>query len=281
MTWPFIPNHTYSRRADIHANYGGQQQGGISTPLFMPGIFIFTGHGASIVGYSDAFLPDGSLRYTGQGQRGDMKMVAGNRAIRDHVANGKDLLLFEQTKKGGHVRFLGIYVCAGWEIERQEDIEGVERDAIVFILAPLLNIEQEDTDVGSAPPPAGTLTDQRARAYAATTNGAARTTTASVNIYQRSRDVRDYVLSRAAGTCEGCAEPAPFITSSGRPFLEAHHIRRLSDGGLDSPRHMVGICPNCHRRAHHADDRVAFNATLAITAASIEDAMDAAHPQDV
>ncbi|WP_419809296.1 HNH endonuclease [Sphingomonas sp.] len=81
-------------------------------------------------------------------------------------------------------------------------------------------------------------------------------------MYVRSRDVRDYVLARAGGVCEGCAGPAPFATASGRPYLEAHHIRRLSDGGPDDPRHVAGICPNCHRRAHYASDRSAFNAVL-------------------
>ena len=33
----------YSRRTDIHARFGGQQQGGISTPASSPIIFLFTG----------------------------------------------------------------------------------------------------------------------------------------------------------------------------------------------------------------------------------------------
>lgn len=31
--WPFVPGKTYHRRNYIHRVYGGQQQGGISTPL--------------------------------------------------------------------------------------------------------------------------------------------------------------------------------------------------------------------------------------------------------
>ena len=44
-------------------------------------------------------------------------------------------------------------------------------------------------------------------------------------VYQRSADVRDYVLARANGTCEARGRSAPFITKSGRPYLEPHHIR--------------------------------------------------------
>ena len=109
MLWPFELHRSYHRRNDIHARFGGKQQGGISTPANAPGIFIFTGHGAGHVGYQDVFEADGSFRYTGQGQLGDMRMISGNRAIRDHVQNGKDLLLFQQTQKGDPVRFKGLY----------------------------------------------------------------------------------------------------------------------------------------------------------------------------
>lgn len=100
MHWPFVVRQSYKRRVDIHERFGGQQQGGISTPARIPGIFIFTGHGAGIIGYKDRYLPDGTLRYTGQGQTGDMRMISGNAAIRDHAAQGKDLLVFSQQAKG-------------------------------------------------------------------------------------------------------------------------------------------------------------------------------------
>jgi 5-methylcytosine-specific restriction protein A len=46
------------------------------------------------------------------------------------------------------------------------------------------------------------------------------------------------------------------------PFLEAHHVRRLSDGGLDDPRWVIAVCPNCHRRAHYGADANEFNDSL-------------------
>ncbi|RYE41397.1 MAG: HNH endonuclease, partial [Hyphomicrobiales bacterium] len=81
-------------------------------------------------------------------------------------------------------------------------------------------------------------------------------------VFQRSADVRAYVLARAGGNCEACSAAAPFTTSAGMPYLEAHHIDRLSDGGPDDPRRVAGICPNCHRRAHFGSDRAAWNADL-------------------
>src|SRR5678815_1677512 len=72
--------------------------------------------------------------------------------------------------------------------------------------------------------------------------------------YARSSAVRCYVLSRAAGKCEGCGLSAPFTSLSGAPYLEPHHIRRLTDQGPDDPRHMAALCPNCHREVHYGEN---------------------------
>lgn len=261
MQWPYIVHHTYVRRVDVHDAYGGQRQSGIVTPKAVPGIFIFTGHGAGSIGYRDAFQEDGSLRYTGQGQSGDMVMASGNLAIRDHAANGKDLLVFEQLIKGGGIRFLGLFACAGWSTERQLDVNGVEREAIVFTLVPIRETDFEGEDLTVENAPVADLATLRARAMTAAMPAQTKQASAA-NLYVRSRDVRDYVLARAAGHCEGCGKPAPFLTASGRPYLEAHHIRRLSDGGPDDPRHVAAVCPNCHREAHYSDGRSNFNADL-------------------
>lgn len=260
MLWPFELHRAYHRRNDIHARFGGQQQGGISTPANIPGIFIFTSQGGSDVGYQDDFLPDGTFHYTGQGQIGDMRMLRGNLAIRDHVQNGKDILLFHQTKKGGLVRFEGIFVCGGWEFEDQLDINGQTRKAIVFTLVPQKDflVEMEDQAVEAA---SGlSLNELRDRALqAANPPQVDSARTALVNVRTRSRAVRDYVLARSGGHCESCGEKAPFFTAVGQPYLEAHHIHKLSDGGPDHPASVAALCPNCHRRAHLGADSVELN----------------------
>jgi len=262
MHWPFVIHQSYNRRTSIHEAFGGQRQSGIVTPKNVPGIFLFTGRGGSTIGYQDAFQADGSLRYTGQGQVGDMTMTSGNSAIRDHAAAGKDLLVFEQLNRRGQVRFLGLFGCAGWDIERQPDINGQERNAIVFTLVPIREAELEADDLIVEPGPTVDLMTLRTRAIKAAAPAQAKQAVNASTLYDRSRDVRDYVLARAKGRCEGCDEPAPFSTPAGRPFLEAHHIRRLSDGGPDNPQFVAGVCPNCHRRAHYGDDRITFNLSL-------------------
>ena len=88
----------------------------------------------------------------------------------------------------------------------------------------------------------------------------------------RAKAVREYVLKRANGQCEGCSAAAPFRGADGRPFLETHHTTRVADDGPDHPRTVIGICPNCHRRAHYADDAEIFNASLVRKLPKLEEA---------
>src|SRR4051812_21567862 len=92
----FEPGGIYNRIRHIHDVYGGQRQGGISTPRLAPLIFLFTGETGDQYGYRDGPRADGIFAYTGEGQIGDMEFVRGNLAIRDHVKDGRDLLLFEK-----------------------------------------------------------------------------------------------------------------------------------------------------------------------------------------
>jgi hypothetical protein len=78
----------------------------------------------------------------------------------------------------------------------------------------------------------------------------------------RSRAIHLYVLRRSGGRCEGCGKPAPFRKRDGSDYLEPHHTTRLADDGPDHPAKVIGLCPNCHRRAHHSGDQAAFNARL-------------------
>ena len=69
--------------------------------------------------------------------------------------------------------------------------------------------------------------------------------------YRRNADIVVEALSRAAGVCERCASPAPFVRASdGSPFLEVHHLQPLALGGKDSLENVLALCPNCHREVH-------------------------------
>jgi len=80
-------------------------------------------------------------------------------------------------------------------------------------------------------------------------------------IYFRDPELRGWVRQQAEGKCEGCGNPAPF-KKDGRPFLEVHHVKHLAQGGSDLPSNVVALCPNCHQRCHHSNDRDEFTLSL-------------------
>jgi 5-methylcytosine-specific restriction enzyme A len=207
---------------------------------------------------------------TGEGQIGDMEFVRGNKAIRDHVPNGKDLLLFEALGKGKGYRHLGQFICTTWEFRQGPDLQGNNRKVIVFhLVQPGLDsvepLEIEDELKGL------TLGQLRKRALQAATEAPQTSAkTARRTYYERSAAVKVYVLARANGICECCTQPAPFLRVDGTPYLEPHHTRRLSDGGPDDPRWVAGICPNCHRRIHHGEDGTERNVILQSRLAELE-----------
>lgn len=127
----FETGKVYKRRA-LHDLYGGQWQGGISTPAKTTAIFIFTGASGARYGYKDHWKGD-SFYYTGEGQIGDMQFTKGNLAIRDHMQTDKSIYLFEGLSKGN-----AKYICqlkyVGHSIEDGVDRDNRPRKLIVFQL---------------------------------------------------------------------------------------------------------------------------------------------------
>jgi len=80
--------------------------------------------------------------------------------------------------------------------------------------------------------------------------------------FMRDPAVKAWVLKNANGRCEACGAPAPFTGDDGEPFLEVHHVRQLGDGGSDRVSNAIAVCPNCHRRCHHGEDRGEFTEGL-------------------
>jgi hypothetical protein len=125
------------RRTELHAQYGGRRQGGISPSAQTPNVFAITAPSGAQYGYIyDGPGVDGFFHYTGEGQDGDQKMVQGNRAIRDHEADGRDLHLFEahgtELEYLGRFRYRDDYPADAPEIRSDE-----QRKVIVFRLEQL------------------------------------------------------------------------------------------------------------------------------------------------
>lgn len=265
----------YKRKEDIHGLYGGQSQGGISTPKEYPVVFIFTSDAGEQHGYIDEYREDGLFWYTGEGQVGDMKMVSGNKAILEHAQNGKNIHVFEYTRKA-YVRYIGSAECLGFHEEDRPDREGNNRRAFVFHLdidsAGNENIISEPKATYSSKNPKQLKNKSLKELREAAISQSPRTSRPKEKqetAYYRSQALKLYVIARSQGVCEGCGENAPFNTKSG-PYLECHHVHRLADGGPDHPQNVVALCPNCHRHAHFASDAKAYNEILKKVACEAE-----------
>lgn len=91
---------------------------------------------------------------------------------------------------------------------------------------------------------------RRAR-LAARPDAAPARATVTATAYLRDPDVVAEVLARANGHCERCRNPAPFLTRTGEPYLEVHHVVWLARGGKDTVENARALCPNCHRELHY------------------------------
>ncbi|MCP9759296.1 HNH endonuclease [Aquitalea sp. S1-19] len=233
---------------------------------------MFTGSSGEQYGYADDFDEKTECpSYTGEGQVGDMQMKSGNLAIATHASTGRALHVFETLGKGKPCRYLGEYVYASHEVKRGPDKNGDERNVIVFLLMAVagkrLETQEEEAVLNSdiALFAGASLADLRHAAIAACQpQETTKPPQESVRIaYQRSARVKRYVLARSEGVCELCDNPAPFVRKSdGTPYLEPHHINRLSDGGLDHPQFVGAICPSCHREIHFGVSGQALNELL-------------------
>jgi len=257
----FTPGQRYDRQA-IHDIYGGQPYRGIATPKDYPAVFLFTGDSGETYGYEDEFLDDGTFLYTGEGTEGDMTMNEGNAAINSHKRTGTSLHLFENTDEAWVVTYVGEFECTGVREARLKDKNDEYRDAFRFELEPVGGEEVELHDTGG-----DDLQSLYERAKASSPRSGSGgssggSSTSTRNRYSRSQAVRDYALAHADGVCQGCEEDAPFITNSGDPYLEVHHLYRRADGGADEPENVIALCANCHRRVHEGEDGDAFNEEL-------------------
>jgi hypothetical protein len=103
------------KRSELQDRYGGRRQGGISPSKQTPHVFLFTD---PVRGARHGYIYDGQgngdlYNYTGEGQEGDQRMVQGNRAIRDHRQEGRELHLFDVS--GGLATYVGEFEYVGHE----------------------------------------------------------------------------------------------------------------------------------------------------------------------
>lgn len=278
----FNVGQVYDRKTEIHDLFGGSRRNGISPSAQWPAIFLFTGESGEQYGYKDEPTADGGYRYTGEGQVGPMQFTNGNLAVKQHAESGRSLHLFKSVGEKLGYEYLGEFSCASYDTPiGQSKKEDEMRPLIVFNLLPVgsentFARESQSSDPDDDDESSGDIAIEEARALAlsAVTPPVSDPASARRTIYRRSRRIADYVLRRSGGICESCGEKAPFIKKNGAPYLEPHHVQRLSDGGLDHPCHIGAICPTCHREIHHGLQGEKRNETLKSYVAQLERKLD-------
>lgn len=138
-SWDLFPGDTI-RRKDLHARFGGRGQGGIGPSRQSPNVFIFSDPAA---GEQHGYVHDGwegsIFKYTGEGRYGDQQMTQGNRAILDHVKEGRKLRVFDGVSD--MVTYVGEFSLdreLSWYLARAPGSGGrPDRNVIVFRLAPI------------------------------------------------------------------------------------------------------------------------------------------------
>jgi len=98
----------------------------------------------------------------------------------------------------------------------------------------------EELDVKDAKPPEGNKNPEK--------------NIKEVVYIKRDPKVKAHLIKISNGICENCGEKA-FKKVSSKPYLEIHHLIRLSDNGPDTIDNAVAVCANCHRQLHYGINR--------------------------
>ncbi|KAA1164453.1 HNH endonuclease [Pseudoalteromonas fuliginea] len=59
-----------------------------------------------------------------------------------------------------------------------------------------------------------------------------------------------------------CNNEAPFKKENGEPYLEVHHVLPLSEGGSDTIKNTIAVCPNCHMKFHYSAEKMNLRKTV-------------------
>ena len=280
----------YARKALLDYVGSRQRQSGIIWGKKRDDTLICTSGGrhGERVGYQDCPGDSGIWLYFGQGERGDQDpkrysnrlLTEGKRTVL--LFTTRELTAREiRTRAGSSGKYSKMYHYRGaFRVEAGETFTPSQGrrsgDRLLrFMLVP--DVEHELTSPGTPPK---TSTSDEASWLAIRRDlvlAAAEATKGRLSEHEywlRNRQLRAYVRERAGGTCESCGRKAPFVDRSNRPFLEVHHILQLAHDGLNSPRNVIGVCPNCHRRAHFGLDMDRFQQDLKALVCQIEESLD-------
>jgi hypothetical protein len=148
-SWDLAPGDPI-KRTTLHQKYGGRRQGGIAPSRKSPNILIFTGQAGHRYGYFDAWHGgENRFHYTGEGQKGDQRLIQGNLSVLEHAKHGKAIRLFRGVR--GTVSYAGEFKVDPSVSHYTTDAPDVTKEirkVIVFRLIPVGLIKSD-----GLPPP--------------------------------------------------------------------------------------------------------------------------------
>ena len=140
----FEKNKLY-KRSELHDDYGGNRQRGISNCPKFDLILIFTNPFKDQDIYIDEWKGE-YFHYSGEGRSGDMTFTGGNFSISCQPKSGKQIHLFEKTKTSGYWKYIDQLRLVDIENYRNLGDNGVERQAFQFVLLSVTNEEENYPD---------------------------------------------------------------------------------------------------------------------------------------
>lgn len=259
---PFIVNEGYSKEEIKKQFKNNSFMGGINICKKMNSIVIIANHTKSL--YDDEW-DQGIFRYTGAGRIGNQKMTNNNKALKNAKILRVNVFLFEvfNEKKKNRFVYKGQLHQVGKErVDLQPDANGMPRKVFRFEFKPS-NHKAAEYSLNDEDNMQYLLARQRIilkrpdeelfKAIVIKEKSKSKKrnyTFRKTKFYKRDPDLAAAVKRIAKGNCMLCKDKAPFV-HLGKPFLESHHIRPLSEGGNDNINNLVAVCPNCHRKVHH------------------------------
>lgn len=246
-------NKKYTNK-NIIDKFGGSHQKGIRISSDKKNIILITKNTSDNL-YTDEWEGE-VLYYTGMGRKGNQILNTENKMLKESNSNlDITIHLFEVFKKGEYTYAGTVKLCGEVMTVDEEDVEGKMRKVFKFPLKlqdhsynPVQELEKVTKDkrksifknlIKRAIKKSEINDNRKAPSYRLTESKS----------YDRNLDIREVALRFANGICQLCEGNGPFLLD-GRPYLHAHHIEYLANGGKDVLENVIAVCPNCHEKIH-------------------------------
>lgn len=201
------------------------------------------------------------LHYTGQGTVGDQTLTRNNKILFESKEKGTKVFLFEVFNKGEYFYQGEVELAEKPYQVNEPDVNGNIRIVWKFPIKKIDNnlptpIQEEEIIKieNKAEMSLSSITYEELKEKAYGVDGIVSERPVVTLHRTRNPYVSKHVKNRANGVCDLCGKEAPFNNKDNTPYLESHHVIKISDNGPDVVYNAVALCPNCHKKLHILED---------------------------